>query len=181
MKNEPVEFIEQSKLAVHGENRILYFFDEVNNVTVLEAIKILDAFESKSKKPIYIILNSVGGNEYDGLLFYDRIRNCKSKVTILGSGLVASMALIIYVAGDKRICTKYTRFLNHQGATEIRGRVSDIEIERKELIKVEEICNTILAERTNQDVKKLTKSIKDGNNYMSAEQALKMGFVHEII
>lgn len=170
-----------SQNAVFLSGNTIYFYADINAETVCRVAHFIDILESQKEKNITIILNSAGGEEYSGLAFYDRIRASKCKFTIIGTGFVGSMALIVYVAGDRRIATKNTRFLNHQGSTEINGRASDIKIASKEMDELEEICNRLIAERTKQDIKKLRESIKAGDKYMNVDEAIKTGIVHEII
>lgn len=179
MKND--ELNSESKVNVYKVGNVIYFFDEINPQTVCEAIRFIDSLEVNNEKKITIILNSHGGEEYSGLALYDRIRSTTCHVTIIGTGFVASMGLIVYLAGDKRLATKNTRFLNHQGSTEIGGKASDIKIESKEIEAMEDICNNLIAERTNQDPKKLKQSIKVGNKYIDVAEALNTGITHEVI
>lgn len=184
MRNRDEEYIDlegHSKVAVYRMGSTIYFFDDINQQTVCEAIKYIDQLELVKVKGITIILNSHGGEEYSGLALYDRIRSSACRFTIIGTGFIASMALIVYLAGDRRIASKNARFLNHQGSMEVGGKSTDIKIESKELENVEEMCNEIIAERTKQDIKKLRNSIKIGNKYISALEAKNTGFVHEII
>lgn len=170
-----------SRVNVSRNGSTIYFFDDIDSNSVAEAIKYIDLLESQKIKKITIILNSCGGEEYSGLALYDRMRASTSRFTIIGTGFIASMALIVYLGGDRRIATKNARFLNHQGSTEIGGKATDIKIESQEMETMENICVNIMAERTKQDPKKLKNSIKIGNKYMSASEAKAQGFVHEII
>lgn len=182
MRNEELYIDDSfSKVSVFRVANIIYFFDDINAHTVCEAIKFIDEIEFSKEKELTFILNSHGGEEYSGLALYDRLRSCKCEVTMVGTGFIASMALIIYLAGDKRVATKHARFLNHQGSMAIDGKASDIKIESKEIEAMEDICNSIIAERTNQDIKKLKQSIKIGNKYIDTLEAKKTGITHEII
>jgi ATP-dependent Clp protease protease subunit len=173
MGEESRVFVPTESTGVSRAGRAIYFFDEVSDHTVLETIRHLDKLESESTtKPICIIINSGGGYCYDGLALYDRLRACKCRVDTLAMGLVASMAFIIYLAGERRTALKNTRFLNHQVSSYVEGRYSDFKIETNEIKKLEEICQNIVSERTNTPVEKLKKEILEGNNYFGLEEAI---------
>lgn len=181
-ENQEMEYEERRAVLVHRVGRKIYFFDEVNAASVLEAIKFLDILEAEDlKKPITILFDSEGGNVYDGLALYDRMRICKSKITTIGLGLVASMAFVIFMGGDRRVATSHVRFLNHQTRAELRGKLTDIEIEQTETKVIEEMCIKIISERTSQTAKRLRKDTKVGDKYIGAEEALRTGIIHEVI
>ena len=107
-------FDERDRTLVFCEGRTIYFFDEINESSACEAIRIIDKLEYDNKKDIRIVINSGGGNCYDGLALYDRIRQSGCNILTLGTGLVVSMALIIFLAGDERELTENARLLVHQ-------------------------------------------------------------------
>lgn len=169
-------------VAVFKNGRTIYFFDEVTNQSVCKAIIFLDELEKeKSKQPIEFVLNSVGGDIYSGLALYDRIRRSSCDVHTIGTGFVASMAVIIYLAGDYRYITETCTFLNHQGSTELYGKVTDLKIEFDETNRIEEICTEIIASHTGLPAKKIKADIKLGDDYINPERAVNDGFSHEII
>ena len=172
---------EQSRASVIKQGRSIYFFDQVHQASVLEAVRHLTQLQIESaKKPITIVINSAGGSCYDGLALYDCIRCCQAPVTTIGLGLVASMGFIIFLAGDKRVASPNTRFLNHQVSSEIAGKASDIEIERDEIAALEAVTIKIVSERTGIPESKIKKDVKAGDNYYSAKEAVKQGIAHEI-
>lgn len=180
--SKEIEFESVRSPLVHRAGSTIYFFDDVEGASVCEAIRLIDAIEKEKKaKSITFIISSGGGNIYDGLALYDRFRTCVLPITTIGTGLVASMAFIIFIGGDKRVCTKRVRFLNHQAKVSLEGRVADIDIEQAETKMVEDMCVEIIATRTNLTPKKQKKDTKAGDKYIGAEEALKTGIVHEII
>lgn len=177
-----IEYESVRSPLVYRSGSIIYFFDDVEGDSVCEAIKFIDAIEKENKaKHLTVVINSSGGNIYDGLAFYDRLRTCKLSVTMIGTGFVASMAFVVFLAGDKRLCTKNVRFLNHQAKLTVEGRVSDIEIEQAEIKMMEELCINIIASRSKLTSKKQKKDTKVGDKYIGADEALKTEIVHEII
>ena len=172
----------EEKCLVYRINRTIFFFDEVESESVLEAIKLLNEIEiDKNKKPIEFVINSIGGACADGLALYDRLRQSKCEIITIGTGMVASIALLIYLAGDTRLLTENTRLLNHQGYAEITGKTSDIEVDYKELKLIEDIVNTEISNRTGIPLNKINKDIKISDKWFGAEQALEEGYAQEII
>lgn len=173
---------ENNRVNVSRQGRTIYFFADVNDTSVMEAIKLLMQIQNEcKKKPIQIVINSPGGSCYDGLALYDCIRACPAPIVTIGMGMVASMGFILYLAGDKRISSINTRFLNHQVSSEFAGKATDIEIQRAEIAALEDVIVKIVASRTGISESKIKKDVKGGDNYYSAKEAVKKGIVHEII
>lgn len=174
--------INSPRAGVHRTGRTLYFFDDVDEFSVMEAIRHLHQLEHESRtKTITVIINSPGGSCYDGLALYDVLRSCHAPITTIGCGIVASMGFIIYLAGDKRLSLVHTRYLNHQVSSNISGKASDIEIERAEVSSLEEIIVKIVSERTGMKTAAIKKAVKVGDNYFNSKDAVKNGIIHEII
>lgn len=169
------------KTIVYKIGRRIYFFSDVDADSICEAIKYLDELEKESKKPIEIVFNSEGGSTYDGLALYDRIRQSDCEITTIGTGLVGSMAVILFLAGDYRYVTESCTILNHQGSDSIEGRVSDIEIGFNETKRLEEYLVDLISERTGLPTKKIKADIKKGDDHIKPDRAVDEGFVHEII
>ena len=173
---------QEGQPSIYRQGRSLYFFDEINNYTVAEALRLLQLMVNEApKKPVQIILNTPGGSVYDGLAFYDYLRYLSCPLMIIGTGLIASMGIIIILAGDKRCVTKNTRLMSHQISTQVQGKVSDVKIDFTETKELEKICDNIIAERTGQSLKVVQNEIKNGDKYLGAEEALKKGYIHKII
>ena len=174
----------QYQPLVRLRDDVIYFFHAMDGAGVMEAIMFLDELENDPEvKDITIKLSSGGGNLYDGLAFYDRIRSCKKHVTIIGTGLVASMAFMVYVAGDKRLCTPTVRFLNHQTKAGFDTEMTEaqLKIEAVETKKMEAECVDLIASRTFLTPKIIRNHIRLGDKYISAKEAVNMGIAHEII
>ena len=175
------EFI-STKAIVYRSGRCLYFFDEINPTSVVEAIKHIDEMEKESiKLPIEILLNTGGGSCYEGLALFDRIINCKCKTCIIGTGLVASMGLLVFLAGQYRYVTPYTTLMNHQLSSAPEGKVKDLKTEMREINRLEAICNQIIAERTGQTIKKIKADTENKDDYIIPERAIQEGFAHKIL
>jgi ATP-dependent Clp protease protease subunit len=171
------------RTLVYREGNVIYFFDEVDGAAVCDAIRYVDYLEHCQDVPEIIFkIDSGGGNVYDGLALYDRLRASKCKITMIGSGLIASMAFVVYLAGDTRICTPNVRFLNHQTKAGLEGDLTgaQIKIEEKETKKLETMCVDIIADRTFLTPKIIQNHIKLGDKYISAKEAVNMGIAHQI-
>lgn len=175
---EPME----PRMAVSRLGRIIFFFAEITDETVCEAIKLCQVIQDESiKKPIEFYLNSPGGSVYSGLALYDYLMSCKAPILTIGTGIVASMGVLVLLAGQRRIATQNTRFMTHQVSTTVQGKVSDVKIDFDETKKLEKICNEIVNRRTNQSIKSIEKDIKSGDKYMDVNEALKKNYIHSII
>lgn len=185
MKNQPKrndeDFI-SSRAVVYRSGRTLYFFDDVMPTSVGEAIKHIDEMEKESsKQPIEIVLNTGGGSCYEGLALYDRILNSKCVICIVATGLVASMGLLVYLAGKHRYITPHAVLMNHQLSSAPEGKVRDLKNEMRELNRLEAVCNQIIAERTGLTIKKLKADTDNKDDYIIPERAVQEGFAHKII
>lgn len=184
-RREEQEVEVKKEPLVHLEANIIYFFDEMNGPAVMEAIRFIDLLEASGEyDKIIFKLNSGGGSIYDGLCLYDRLRECKLDIVMVGTGLVGSMAFVVYLAGDMRYCSENVRFLNHQAKAGFDGKdltEAQIKIEAEETKVLETIGVNIIASRTLLTPKVIKNSIKLGDKYIGAKDALSMGIVHEII
>jgi ATP-dependent Clp protease protease subunit len=173
---------QEGQPSIYRQGRSLYFFDEINNFTVAEALRLLQLMVNEApKKSVQIILNTPGGSVYDSFALYDYLRYLSCPLMIIGTGLVASAGIIILLAGDKRCVTKNTRLMSHQISSQVQGKVSDIKIDLVEAQTLEKMCVKIISDRTGQAIKFIEKEIKLGDKYISADDALKRGYVQKIL
>ena len=173
---------DENRTGVRRLGRTIYFFDCVNDETVCDAIYLVHQLETESlKKPIQIVINSGGGGCYDGLALYDKLRSSECQISTIASGIVASMAVIIFLAGDSRVITENARLMNHQISTYLEGRITDAEIDIKETRVLEEIMLDIISDRTGRTVKVLKAERKNGDRYISADDSIIEGYSHEMI
>jgi ATP-dependent Clp protease protease subunit len=103
-------------------------------------------------------------------------------VRVIGTGWVASAGALIYLGGhkDKRFCLPNTRFLLHQPMGGVRGPATDIDIEAREIIKMRERLNRIIADETGQPIERVRKD-SDRNYWMGAEEAIAYGMASRIV
>jgi ATP-dependent Clp protease, protease subunit len=142
------------------------------------------ALAGDSDKPIDVYVNSPGGHVESGDTIHDMIRfvDAAAPVRIIGTGWVASAGALIFLAGvkERRFCLPNTRFLLHQPMGGVRGPATDIDIEAREIIKMRERINRIIARETGQPYEKVSHDT-DRNYWMSTEEAIAYGMVGRVI
>lgn len=176
--NKDYESIKGVKLL----GRTIYFFSDVNEEAVCEAIYLIRTLELEStKKPIELHISSCGGSCYDGLALYDKLRSSECHIITVGSGLVASMGVPIFLAGDERIVTENIRMMNHKTTTGVEGNISDVEVDVREVRFLEENILELMSERTGRSITSLRNETKTTARYLSAEDCVKEGYADTII
>ncbi|BCX15937.1 MAG: ATP-dependent Clp protease proteolytic subunit [Candidatus Parcubacteria bacterium] len=135
-----------------------------------------------SKKDILIYINSPGGSVTAGLAIYDTMQHVKPDVSTICVGMAASMAAVLLAAGKKgkRFALPNSEILLHQVMGGAEGQATEIEITAKQIIKIKEKINQILAKHTGQSVSKIEKDT-DRDFYLSASEAKDYGIIDEII
>jgi ATP-dependent Clp protease, protease subunit len=176
----PVNELEKRLLT---ERKVL-IFGEVNDRLARDVTARLLSMVGESSKPIDVFVNSPGGHVESGDTIHDMIRFVDSvaPVRVIGTGWVASAGATIFLGGakERRLCLPNTRFLLHQPLGGIRGRAGDIAIEAREIVKIRERINRLIARETGQPYEKVEKDT-DSNYWMSAEEAVTYGMVAKIV
>lgn len=133
-------------------------------------------------KPIWIFINSPGGEVYSGFAIYDVVRFIKCPVYMLGIGLVASAASLIYLAvpKERRYALKNSTYLIHQPLASMKGNATDIEIYADKLNKTKERLNSIIAEATGKNIEDVVVDT-DRDYWMTADEAKEYGLVTNIV
>jgi ATP-dependent Clp protease protease subunit len=152
--------------------------DDVSNLIIAQLLFL----EGEDQKEISMYINSPGGVVSSGLAIYDTMRFIKSPVSTLCVGMAASMAAVLLAAGTpgKRYALPNARIMMHQGSAGFSGSMPDIDIQAKEIMRVREVMNQILAQHTHQTVEKIIKDT-DRDFYLSAEEAKAYGVIDEIM
>jgi ATP-dependent Clp protease protease subunit len=153
--------------------------EEVANLVIAQLL-FLEAEDKDRDISIYI--NSGGGIVSAGMAIYDTIQYIKPDVTTICMGMAASMAALLLSSGtkSKRFALPHSRMLIHQPMGGIQGQAVDIEIHAKEIMKMKNQLNKILAKHTGQTIAKIEKD-SDRNFWMSAEEAKNYGIVDTVI
>lgn len=164
------------------KSRSIFIYGPITQELAQKVNTQLVALAAASDDDIRIYVNSPGGHVESGDSVHDMVKFIKPKVWMIGTGWVASAGALIYVAAPKerRIALPNTRFLLHQPSGGTRGMASDIEIQAREIIKMNERLNRIFAEATGQPIEKITKDT-DRDYWLSAEEAKEYGLVSRIV
>ena len=165
------------------KERIIFLTDEVNQTTASLIIAQMLFLEAEDpKKDIMLYINSPGGSVYDGLGIYDTMSHLKCDVATIGVGVQASMGAFLLASGTKgkRSLLPHATVMIHQPSAGSRGKVTDMEIDLKESLRLKKLLNEIMAANTGQKVERIEKD-SDRDNWMTAEEAVKYGLVDQIV
>lgn len=182
-KKEGPDRFEAMLLSRMVKERIVFMSDEVNSETAKKVINQLLLLGSMDrKKPIFLFINSPGGEVYSGLAIFDMINFIEAPIVTIASGLVASMGTTILISGEKnkRFSLPHSRLMIHQPWGGIRGAAADIDIQAQEILRLKDMTIDILAEKTGQTREKIQKDI-NRNFWMSAQEAKEYGLVDHVI
>ncbi|MEL3912972.1 ATP-dependent Clp protease proteolytic subunit [Treponema pedis] len=177
-KNEGQDQLTQKFL----NTRQILLTGEINKELSEKIIRQLLLMESISAtKPIYIYIDTPGGDADAGFALFDMIRFVKPPVYTIGMGLVASAGSIILLAAKKerRLGLPNSHYLIHQPLSGIKGVATEIEIHARELEKMRVKINKLIAEETGADEKKVAKDT-DRDCWLDAEEAIKYGLISKI-
>lgn len=164
-------------------DRIIFLGTEIDDYTAntLQA-QLLYLDSADSGKDISIYINSPGGSVTAGLGIYDTMQFISSDVATICTGMAASMAAVLLVAGQegKRSALTHSRVMIHQPLGGVQGQASDIEIEAKEIIKFKKELFTIIANHSHTPYEKVYRD-SDRNYWMDAEQAKEYGMIDTVL
>ena len=146
----------------------------ITQLTVLEA--------DDSDKPITIVVNSPGGSADSGFAILDSLRFVSPPVRSIVCGICASAAVMIHLGSKKgmRFCTPNSRFLLHQPSMRAQGQASDLEILSREIDRMKEQYNQIVADETGQTLKQVEKDVHR-DFWLPAKDSLEYGLVNKIV
>ena len=164
-------------------DRIIFLgtpIDDYTANTLQAQLLYLDSVDSG--KDISVYINSPGGSVTAGLGIYDTMQFITSDVATICTGMAASMAAVLLVAGaeGKRAALTHSRVMIHQPLGGTSGQASDIEIEAREILKIKEELYEILATRTGQPKEKIYQDA-DRNYWMTAKEASEYGMIDKVI
>ena len=167
------------------KERIIFLVGPVNDHTANLVVAQLLFLESENPdKDIYFYINSPGGSVTAGMSIYDTMKFIKPDVQTLCLGQAASMGAFLLSAGTKgkRFALPNSRVMIHQPLISggLAGQASDIEIHAKELLKLKEKLNQMLAEHTGKSLEQIERDT-DRDNFMSAQEAADYGLIDKVI
>jgi len=183
--------IEKSPMGERGydiysrllKDRVIFLGEPIDDAvvnTVIAQLLFLDAENSKEDIKIYI--NSPGGSVTSAMALYDTIQHVKADVSTICVGQAASAAAVLLACGakGKRFSLPNSRVLIHQVMGGVEGQQKDVEIQAREMLRIKNQINQILAKHTGQNIKKIENDT-DRDYFMTAEEAKKYGIVDKII
>ena len=165
------------------KDRIIFIVGGIDDYVANLVVAQLLFLESEDpKKDIFMYINSPGGVITSGLSILDTMNYIKCDVSTVCFGQAASMGAVLLSCGakGKRFALPNSRVMIHQPLGGARGQATDIEIQAKEILTLKEKLNKILAEKTNQSLKKIA-SDTERDYFMNAEEAVKYGLVDEVL
>lgn len=164
-------------------DRIIFLGTQVDDYTanVIQA-QLLYLDSADPGKEISLYINSPGGSVYAGLGIYDTMQFIQSDVSTICTGMAASMAAVLLVAGqkDKRFALKHSRVMIHQPMGGIQGQASDIEITSREIIKLKQELYNIISEHSGQPYDKVYAD-SDRDYWMTSQEALEYGMIDKVL
>jgi len=165
------------------KDRIVFIGSTINDAVADTVIAQLLFLESENpEKDIYVYVNSPGGHVTSGLAIYDTIQYVKPDVATMCIGQAASMAAVLLAAGakEKRYALPHARVMLHQVLGGVEGQATDIEIHAKEILRIREELNNILAKHTGQPIDKISTDT-ERDFFLRPKDALDYGLVDAII
>jgi len=165
------------------KDRIVFLAGPINDVVANSIIaQLLFLSSQNSTKDIQLYINSPGGSVTAGLAIYDTMQYIKPDVSTVCIGMGASMAATLLTAGEKgkRFALPNSEILLHQVMGGVTGEAIEIEITAKQIIKIKEKLNKILAKHTGQPLEKVERDT-DRDFYLSAQEAKEYGIIDKVI
>ncbi|MDU1903224.1 MAG: ATP-dependent Clp endopeptidase proteolytic subunit ClpP [Dysgonomonas sp.] len=164
-------------------DRIIFLGTGIDDYTanVIQA-QLLYLDSADSGKDISIYINSPGGSVYAGYGIYDTMQFISSDVSTICTGIAASMAAVLLVAGqkDKRFALKHSRVMIHQPLGGAQGQASDIEITAREIAKVKQELYQIISDHSGQSIEKVAQD-SDRDYWMTSSEAKEYGMIDEVL
>jgi len=165
------------------KNRIVFVGSAINDqVANLVVAQLLYLSREDPESGIQMYINSPGGQVYSGMAIYDTMRMIQNKISTVAVGVAASFGTVLLAAGSKgqRYALPHATIHLHQPLGGTQGQASDIEIQAKEILRIKERINKILADATGQEIETIIEDT-ERDFYMSAEQAVEYGLVDKVL
>ena len=165
------------------KDRIIFLGEEVNETTASLVVAQLLFLESEDPdKDIHLYINSPGGSVSAGMAIYDTMQYIKPDVSTICMGMAASMASVLLAAGapGKRYALPYSRVMIHQPLGGAQGQATEIEIHAREILRIREEMNQVLAKHTGQTVEKIAADT-ERDHYLTSKEAKEYGLIDEVV
>ena len=165
------------------KERVIFIVGQVeDHMANLVVAQLLFLESENPDKDISLYINSPGGSVTAGLAIYDTMQFIKPDISTLCIGQAASMGAVLLAAGTKgkRYSLPHSRVMIHQPLGGYQGQAMDIEIHAKEILKIREQLNQLLANHTGQSIETIDKDT-ERDNFMDADTAVKYGLIDEVL
>jgi len=165
------------------KERVIFMVGQVeDHMANLVVAQLLFLESENPDKDIHLYINSPGGSVTAGLSIYDTMQFIKPDVATLCVGQAASMGAFLLAGGasGKRACLPNSRMMIHQPLGGYQGQATDIEIHTREILKIRNTLNTILARHTGQDMETIARDT-ERDNFMDPQQAKDYGLIDSIL
>jgi ATP-dependent Clp protease, protease subunit len=165
------------------KDRIVFLGTAIDdNVANLIVAQMLYLESEDPDKEIFFYLNSPGGHVSSGMAIYDTMQYIKSPISTVCMGQAASMAAVLLAAGEKgkRFALPHSRILIHQPLGGFQGQATDIDIQAKEILRLKDELNNIMADLTGKPLAKVMNDT-ERDYYMTSAQAKEYGLIDDII
>ena len=165
------------------KTRQIILSGEINKDLAEKIVRQLLILESDdAEKPVYIYIDSPGGDVDAGFAIFDMIRFVSCPVYLIGMGLIASAVALILLAVDKehRLALPNSRYLIHQPSSGMRGVATDIEIHAKEMERTKAVLNKIISEQTGKSIEQVSADT-NRDYWLNSEESVEYGLVSRII
>jgi ATP-dependent Clp protease, protease subunit len=165
------------------KERVIFLVGQVEDYMANLIVAQLLFLESENpEKDIHLYINSPGGSVSAGMAIYDTMQFIKPDVSTLCVGQAASMGALLLAGGtkEKRYCLPHSRMMIHQPLGGFQGQATDIDIHAREILKVRERLNTVLAKHTGQPLEKIQHDT-ERDNFMSADAAVEYGLIDAVL
>lgn len=164
------------------KTRQILLSGEINKELAEKVNRQLLILEADNDDPIYIYIDSPGGDVSAGFAIFDMIRFVKAPVVLVGNGLIASAAALILLAvpKERRVGFPHSSYLIHQPLAQMQGVATDIEIHAQEMAKTRALLNSIIAEQTGKSVDQVAKDT-ERDYWLTADEALEYGLIGKVV
>ena len=165
------------------KERVVFLVGPVHEMSANLIVAQLLFLESENpEKDISFYINSPGGSVSAGLAIYDTMQFIKPDVSTICIGQAASMGSLLLAGGTKgkRFCLPHSRIMIHQPSGGFQGQASDIDIHAREVLKLRQRLNEIMAKHTGQTVERVERD-SDRDNFMDAEAAVEYGLIDTVL
>ena len=164
-------------------DRIIVLSEDVNDTTASLVVAQLLYLEGQDPdKDISLYINSPGGSISAGMAIHDTMQYIKCDVSTICMGMAASMASVLLAAGapGKRFALPYSRVMIHQPLGGAQGQATEIEIHAREILRIREEMNQVLAKHTGQTVEKIAADT-ERDHYLTSKEAKEYGLIDEVV